>query len=501
MNQDLANRIKQCPNLPSLPSVAVQVLELAQQTDVDITQIARIISKDPALSGKILRTVNSSFYGRSQHVSTISHALVILGLQSVKTLVLGFSLVGSLSSEKAKGFKHLTYWKRSIYAATAARHIAGRLKLVQQEEAFLASLLQDIGMLVLDRVLGPEYGQIHDSITTHSQLATAEQQALGTDHAEVGGLLAAEWNLPPLLTMPIACHHDPGKTSDPVLKKLAELVGLAGACADVFVDDAAAAQSLALVQKTFKDLYQINETVCNALMDEIGNTTREVASLFEIKLGSPAKFEDILKKANEALVALTLQTQQQMTTLQEQNSELLNKASTDPLTALANRGRFDEFFEGAFRSAAAAGHPIAIVMLDIDHFKRVNDKYGHQNGDLVLKGIGKLFASAARPTDLAARYGGEEMALVLPGTTRATAATIADAIRRAVSAKPFSCEQAKIKVTASLGVAALEPGVPMREPAHLLRAADLALYNAKSAGRDCVRVFSTKAPQVAKPAA
>src|SRR5579864_4557878 len=116
MNQELANRIKQCPNLPSLPSVAVQVLELAQQSNADITQIAGIISKDPALSGKLLRTVNSSFYGRSQNVSTISHALVILGLQSVKTLVLGFSLVSSLANEKAKGFQHLTYWKRSIYS-------------------------------------------------------------------------------------------------------------------------------------------------------------------------------------------------------------------------------------------------------------------------------------------------------------------------------------------------------------------------------------------------
>ena len=500
MNQDLADRIKQCPNLPSLPSVAVQVLELAQQSDVDIAQIARIISKDPALSGKILRTVNSSFYGRSQHVSTISHALVILGLQSVKTLVLGFSLVGSLSSEKARGFKHLTYWKRSIYAATAARHIAGRLKLVQQEEAFLASLLQDIGMLVLDRVLGPEYGKIHDSIKTHSELAAAEQQALGTDHAEVGGMLAAQWNLPPLLASPIACHHEPGKNADPVLKKLAELVSVAGLCADVFVDEQeTAAQSLTRVQRSFQDLYQISEADCNRVMDEIGRITREVASLFEISLGSPAKFEDILKRANEALVALTLAAQQQMTTLQAQNSQLLDKATTDPLTGLANRGRFDEFLGGAFRSAAAAGQPVAIVMLDLDHFKGVNDKHGHQNGDLVLKAIGKLFASAARPTDLAARYGGEEMALVLPGTTRSTAATIADAIRRAIAAKPITCGKLQVKVTASLGVAALEPGLPMKEPDHLLRAADLALYNAKSAGRNSVRVFSTKG-QV-KPAA
>src|SRR5215471_1697324 len=126
MNEQLVERIKQCPNLPSLPAIAMQVLEMAQKADVDIAEIARIISKDPALSSKILRTVNSSFYGRSQHVSTISHALVILGLQSVKTLVLGFSLVTNLAKSKGKGgFKHIHYWRRSIYAATAARIIAG----------------------------------------------------------------------------------------------------------------------------------------------------------------------------------------------------------------------------------------------------------------------------------------------------------------------------------------------------------------------------------------
>src|SRR5580704_11899888 len=170
MNDQLLQRIKQCPSLPSLPSIAMQVLDLAQKADVDIAEIARIISKDPALSGKILRTVNSSFYGRSQHVSTISHALVILGLQSVKTLVLGFSLVTNLAKSKSKGFKHLTYWRRSIYSATAARTIAIKINLVQQEEAFLASLLQDIGMLVLDQVVGAQYSEICDKATTHSDL-------------------------------------------------------------------------------------------------------------------------------------------------------------------------------------------------------------------------------------------------------------------------------------------------------------------------------------------
>src|SRR5947209_10696363 len=145
MNGQLIQRIRRCPNLPSLPAIAVRVLALAQQEDADLAEIAALISKDPALSSKILRTVNSSFYGRSQNVSTISHALVILGLQSVKTLVLGFSLVTNLAKNKSKGFKHILYWKRSIYAATASRIICAKINLVQQEEAFLATLLKDIG--------------------------------------------------------------------------------------------------------------------------------------------------------------------------------------------------------------------------------------------------------------------------------------------------------------------------------------------------------------------
>jgi len=498
MNEQLLQRVRQCPNLPTLPTIATQILALSQRADADFSEIARIISKDAALSGKILRTVNSSFYGRSQAVGTISGALVILGLQSVKTLVLGFSLVTNLNKKQSSGFKHLEYWKRSIYAATAARTLAARLNMVQQEEAFLAGLLMDIGMLVLDIVLGDQYGEIYARVTTHAELRAAEIEALGVTQAIVGGILAASWKLPPLLAVPIASHHNAAEVADPALKPLTQLVALAGRCADVFVE-VDAAQAIADVRRQASALYKMSEADCDAMLADIGMRTKEVAPLFDIKIAGGADFEAILKKANEALVEITLQTQQQASTLQQQNRELKAKSATDGLTGLANRARFDEFIADRFAATAAnpAGGvlPISLLMIDIDKFKSVNDRYGHPAGDAVIKAIGRLLKSRARPQDLAARYGGEELALVMPNTPRAAAAAMAEILRRAICVKPVQAGTRFITVSASIGVAACEEGGPLTSSAQLIKAADLALYNAKNSGRNCVRVFSLK-PQV-----
>jgi len=491
INESLVQKIRQCPNLPSLPAIAVQVLDLAQKADVDIVEIARIISKDPALSGKILRTVNSSFYGRSQNVSTISHALVILGLQSVKILVLGFSLVSNLTKSKSKAFKHITYWRRSVYAATAARSLAQKFGLVQQEESFLAALLMDIGMLVLDTVLGEQYGEIFSSAKTHNELAAAELAALGMTHADVGGILAEQWKLPPLLTTPVSKHHAVHEVTDPSLRKLSDVVALAGRCADVFVDEDAA-PAIAAVRKFCLDNYKLNEADVDKLLAEIGKRTKEVASFFEINIGSSQEFDSILKRANETLIELTLQSQQQATQLQVQNQQLKQQATTDGLTGLNNRARFDQFAEEQFRICFAANTPFSLLMIDVDKFKKINDTFGHPSGDAVLRVLGRLLKSAARSTDLPTRYGGEELALVMPNTTRAAASAMAETIRRAIAAKPMVHDGKTIPVTASIGVSSFEPGCPVSQLAHLIKAADLALYNAKQSGRNQVKVFAFK---------
>jgi diguanylate cyclase (GGDEF)-like protein len=504
MNEVLLKQLTSCPNLPSLPAIAMQVLELAQKAEVDIAEIAAVISKDPALSGKILKTVNSSFYQRSEHVSTISHALVILGLQSVKTLVLGFSLVTNLTQNKSKGFKHLSYWKRSIYAATAARTIAAKANIVQQEEAFLAALLMDIGMLVMDQALGERYGDVHEKIKTHEELSAAERADLHGDHAEVGGWVAEQWKLPPLLSTPIAQHHNASAVQDPVLYKLTEVVALGGRCADVFVDERPA-PAIAEVRARFAKLCNLTEADSDALLNEIGTRTKEVASLFEINLGAAADFEAVLKRASEALEEImsrsqTQASQTQASQTQEPSVDLKPTAATDAQSGLANRAHLDRFLAGQFTEARTGAQPVSLLLLDVDQLKAVNDKHGAPAGDQVLQSLGKLLNSVARPQDLAARYGGEALCLVLPGTSKSLAATIAESVRRAIAAKPVPLPKTAVSITVSIGVATLEPNGPFREVGHLLKAVELALYAAKKSGRNCVRVFTLPPTPTPAPA-
>ena len=218
-----------------MPTIALEVIELAQRPEVEFREIANTIQHDPALSSKILKTVNSAFYGQVREISTISRALQVLGLNSVKTLALGFSLVGNLKTPKGMRFDHVSYWRRSLYTATAARTLSRHAGIVQQEEAFLGGLLQDMGMVALSQAVGDEYGKVLvASGPHHASLRECEIRALGVDHAEVGAALAEAWKLPPVLVAPIR-HHEEPNAADPELRTLVRSVSLGNRVADVFL--------------------------------------------------------------------------------------------------------------------------------------------------------------------------------------------------------------------------------------------------------------------------
>jgi diguanylate cyclase (GGDEF)-like protein len=165
--------------------------------------------------------------------------------------------------------------------------------------------------------------------------------------------------------------------------------------------------------------------------------------------------------------------------------EVSKRASTDALTGLVNRRAFDEHLKRLLNETDRFGQPLALILADLDHFKVVNDTWGHEAGDEVLRRVAKKLTEGVRTVDVIARYGGEEIAILLPQTSVAGAADLADRLRHSVGSKPVKFKGEEIAVTVSLGVASYPDSVPTREG--LFRAADRALYEAKKAGRNCVR--------------
>ena len=281
MSQTLIDKIRSLELLPSPPILAMKIVELVRE-DAPVEEIAEMISRDSALAAKLLKTANSTFYRRSHAVSTIRHATTVLGLQALRTLVLGFSLVQRLKMAEPKAFDYQKYWRRSLYSATAARALAVKLKLIQREECFLAGLLADVGMLSLDQVCD-DYGELCRKSRTHAELAEIELDVLDLTHADASGLLARQWKLPAMLAIPMGAHHRPEAATDAFGMKMAQIVHIAGLCADVFVEERAAEAMLAMTNAC-SEKFVIAERDSKSILAEVVVNANEVAALFDVSM-------------------------------------------------------------------------------------------------------------------------------------------------------------------------------------------------------------------------
>ena len=303
---NIKDQIRNCDNLPTLPAAALRVLQLTTNEGTEPKALADLIAQDPALSVRILRAVNSPFYGMSNKVSSVPQAVALLGVHSVKTLVLGFTLVHSLQSQRPGSFDHFAYWRRSMYGATAARVIASQVCSYLTEECFIAALLMDIGTLLLNQLLEDRYGFVYDRADTHQDLMLLEHHEIGLTHAEAGQVLAEHWRLPEKLTIPIGAHHGPQDVADDELRKISQVVWLAGRCAEIFVNPKQAGESISGVRRSLRELFKLDDLACDSLLTKIGMKTGELSSLFEIRVNTSQTYDQILAGASQRLLELSI---------------------------------------------------------------------------------------------------------------------------------------------------------------------------------------------------
>lgn len=203
--EDFRKRVEALINVPTLEGVLEKIKPMMDSSNAGVEDIANIISADQVLSAKILRVVNSVFYGFPGRISSLRHALIILGFDAVKGLILSTSVFDAML---AGGFYGL--WEHSMGCAVTAGIIARKTRDPNPEEISTAALLHDIGKVIIKTELPEESSRI-DQAAKEKQISTyeAEREILEFDHTTVGKWLCQGWNLPDKLADPIACHHQP----------------------------------------------------------------------------------------------------------------------------------------------------------------------------------------------------------------------------------------------------------------------------------------------------
>lgn len=224
---DLHKIIARIDDLPTLPRTVLRITELVNDPKSSAKDLARIITDDQVLTARLLKLVNSSFYGFPQRISTVTNAIVLLGFDAIRSLLLTTSVFDLFAGRNKKSNQDQEkFWDHSLGCAVGAKVIGNHLRHDKIEELFVSGLLHDIGKIVEMLFLTDEFMRVVTIVNKQNTLMiTAEQQVLGYSHAEIGKLLAGKWNLPVKLEQVIAHHHQPAAAGSFVME--ASIVHLA----------------------------------------------------------------------------------------------------------------------------------------------------------------------------------------------------------------------------------------------------------------------------------
>ncbi len=508
----LEDRILGADSLPSLPAVAVKVLELTQNPNVSVVELAGVVQNDPALSAKLLKTANSAMFGVSKRVSTVKQAVTLLGLRAVKVLVLSFSLVEAFRQKRKGEFDFELYWRRSLTTAVGAKALGELAAKARRDEVFVGGLLADLGMLAAFRCAPGEYGPVLQAQAAgEGTLQDLEQQRLGVTHAAITARLLAHWQLPEMLCQAVAAHHGAGyEELDERTRMLAGLLWSAAMIAELFCGDTDSAKLEEVMQRC-RELTGVTEENLETVLTALQSKVTEAANLMSLSIGETMDYETLRTQAVSQLAAITMdaeigfaeatrqaeRTRQQLAEVSE-HAQVLSKqaqalstlANMDGLTNLANRHAFDVHLAESLEQAASGGSGVGIIMIDLDRFKKLNDTHGHPAGDEALRLVGRCLGKLHQGVVFCARYGGEEFAVVVSGVPADKVQRLAERIRVIIERIAFEHAGQQIGLSASLGVAQVGLDREQVEAAELIRRADQALYRAKEAGRNRVEVFS-----------
>ncbi len=498
---NLPKPLTRVESLPSLPAAAVEVLRLSEDENAGVAEYARAVARDPALAAKLLKLANSSLFSTGREVTTLDTATSLLGLRAVRLMALGFSLVGALPRDGgAPSFDHDLFWRRSLLAATAGRDLAISCDVSLADEAFLCGLLAHLGQLVMAHAIPATYEPLLARLGRWPS-PRDEREALGFDHHAVAAVLLSSWGLPEAVRLPVVHASDPEGLPEQAPEHVRTLTGLIGAALSAvqLVCDPGKGEALGVLHAQGQRFALSTERV-DMLLLGLEQHALEAMALLDLETSTTGEGAyELLLRARQQLSEAAIGTaaelrrgQRRTRQLEQEVRALTEQLSRDSLTGLASRAHFEEALRRHVqaRTGRDVVGAVGVLLVDVDHFKGVNDSHGHAAGDEVLGAIGRALASTSRDTDLPARLGGDEFAVLVPSTTPDHLRAFGERLRRFVAEIEIALPGKTLTVTASLGGACLARAAGPDDGKRLLDEADQRLYRAKSRGRNRVEVTS-----------
>lgn len=470
-----------CDTLPSLPATAVRVIELSQDPDCTVNELAETIRFDQGLAAKILKTVNSSFFGLRTKCATIDKALVVLGLRELRNLALGFSLVPAMEAAYTDGFDPVDYWRRGIYSAVAAKFFAQRVARPVADEAFLGGLLQDIGIMAMLQALGAPYEDVlATSAKDHRRLAAAELRAFDMQHPEVGALLARKWQLPDELSVPIRFHDRP-TAAPPELKEVVRCVALGNSVHQALTYEDKVA-SLDRLYDQANRFFGVDRAACDEILKQTAAAAKEVSRLFELDTGEAVNPDNLLQKAKQ--LQAEEPTEQDQLSRGTVSTLVRDGDLVDGITGAMTRLAFERHLETRFQHASAQGTTLSLAIIRLDNFAKLVENEGLEAGDLAAIDLFEsLHESCKGIRDTKLGRFDDATAIVLSTSSLAEVTTTLTAWRTTfASIRPS---------TTSVGISSCHKNNVQlfTKPRQLLALAYRAMDAAEKAGGNTVRTF------------
>ncbi len=470
--------------------VGARVVQAAVNPDVAIADLAALAQRDPAFAARVLHVANSAGMGARTRVTDIRQGCARLGARALRNVALGM-IVDDMTPQ---GVSAQVLIEITLRRAVAAKLVAVALG-ASGDEAFTVGLFLEVGILIDARADLPRALQI---ARVPAADRTIVERAFNLDpHVETSARLAVELGLSEEMSTAIARHHDflppasrPGEKLA-VIAWAAERVAAAWEATDPLrarQEAVLALERLGMSRPAIEDVFEAVPAELGAAATMIQRNIAEPVDLTSLTTDAQNRLLE-LNQGYESLVRRLEELLEQKESLAKQlasaNEELARAATLDPLTGLWNRRAFEQALRRDLARAARTKDAVSLVMLDVDHFKRLNDTYGHPIGDQVLIEVGRALRTSIRGGDFPTRVGGEEFIVILTNATAEQARLVAERIQHALERVVVSTPKGEVRVTASFGVAAAHADSTVEE---LVARVDGALYAAKQGGRNTVRL-------------